>query len=81
MVTLTVLRVSIHNIFNSDQSLSHSQQKGAVLGCNLKNDRMISVHFQGKPFNITVTQVYAPTTNAQEAEVEHFYEDPQDLLE
>ena len=53
----------------------------AVLGCNLKNDRMISVHFQGKPFNITVIQVYAPTSNAEEAEVEWFYEDLQDLLE
>ena len=53
----------------------------AVLGCNLKNDRMISVHFQGKPFNITVIQVYAPTDNAEEAEVEWFYEDLQDLLE
>ena len=49
----------------------------AVLGCNLKNDRMISVHFQGKPFNITVIQVYARTTNAKEAEVEQFYEDLQ----
>ena len=47
----------------------------AVLGCNLKNDRMISVHFQGKPFNITVIEVYAPTSNAEEAEVEQFYED------
>ena len=46
----------------------------AVLGCDLKNDRMVSVCFQGKPFNITVTQVYAPTTNAEEAEVEWFYE-------
>ena len=53
----------------------------AVLGCNLKDDRMISVHFQGKPFNITVIQVYAPTSNAEEAEVEWFYEDLQDLLE
>ena len=53
----------------------------AVLGCNLKNNRMISVHFQGKPFNITVIQVYAPTSNAEEAEVERFYEDLQDLLE
>ena len=51
-----------------------------VLGCNLKNDRMISVCFQGKPFNITVIQVYAPTSNAEEAEVEWFYEDLQDLL-
>ena len=53
----------------------------AVLGCNLKNDRMIFVHFQGKPFNITVIQVYALTNNAEEAEVEWFYEDLQDLLE
>ena len=55
--------------------------QNAVLGCNLKNNRMISVHFQGKPFNITVIQVYAPTSNAEEAEVERFYEDLQDLLE
>ena len=53
----------------------------AVLGCNLKNGKMISVRFQGKPFNITVIQVYAPTSNAEEAEVERFYEDLQDLLE
>ena len=53
----------------------------AVVGCNLKNDRMISVRFQGKPFNITVIQVYAPSINAEEAEVERFYEDLQDLLE
>ena len=53
----------------------------AVLGCNLKNNRMISVCFQGKPFNITVIQVYALTTNAEEAEIEWFYEDLQDLLE
>ena len=53
----------------------------AVLGCNLKNDRMISVHFQGKPFTITVIQVYAPTSNSEEAEVECFYEDLQDFLE
>ena len=55
--------------------------RNAVLGCNLKNDRMISLRFQGKPFNITVIQVYAPTSNAEEAEVEWFYEDLQDLLE
>ena len=55
--------------------------QNAVLGCNLKNDRMISVRFQGKPFNIMVIQVYAPTNNAEEAEVEQFYEDLQDLLE
>jgi len=55
--------------------------QNAVLGCNLKNYRMISVRFQGKPLNITVIQVYAPTSNAEEAEVERFYEDLQDLLE
>ena len=55
--------------------------RNAVLGCNLKNDRMISIHFQGKTFNITVIQVYAPISNAEEAEVEWFYEDLQDLLE
>ena len=49
--------------------------RNAVLGCNLKNDRMISVPFQGKPFNITVIQVYAPTSNAEEDEVDRFYED------
>ena len=55
--------------------------RNAVLGCHLKNDRMISVHLQGKPFNIRVIQVYAPTSNTEEAEVEWFYEDLQDLLE
>ena len=55
--------------------------RNAVLGCSLKNNRMISVRFQGKPFNITVIQVYAPTRNAEEAEVEQFYEDLQGPLE
>ena len=55
--------------------------RNAVLGCNLKNDRMISVRFQGKSFNTRVIQVYAPASNAEEAEVEGFYEDLQDLLE
>ena len=55
--------------------------RNAVLGCNLKNNRMISVRFQGKPFNIMVIQVYVPTSNAEEAEVEWLYEDLQDLLE
>ena len=55
--------------------------QNTVLGCNLKNNKMISVRFQGKPFNITVIQVYAPTSNAGEAEVEQFYEDLQYLLE
>ena len=81
--------------FNSDDHSSSGQEslrrnggaiivnkrvRNAVLGCNLKSDRMISVHFQGKPFNITVTQAYAPTSNDEEAEVEWFYEDLQDLL-
>ena len=62
-------------------SSPHSQQESPkpVLGCNLKNDRMISVHLQGKPFSITVTQVYAPTTNAEEAK--QICEDLHDLLE
>ena len=59
----------------------NNRVQNAVLGCNLKNDRMISVRFQGKPFNITVIQVYAPTSITEEAEVEWFYEDLQDLLE
>ena len=59
----------------------NKRARNAVFGCNLKNNRMISVRFQGKPFNITVIQAYAPTSNAEEAEVEWFYEDLQDLLE
>ena len=55
--------------------------RNAVLGCNLKNDRIISVGFQGKPFNITIIQVYTPTNNAKEAEAEQFYEDLQNCLE
>ena len=55
--------------------------QNAVFGCNLKNDRLVSVHFQGKRLNVTVIQVYAPGTNAKEAEVEQFYDDLQDLLE
>ena len=58
-----------------------SRVLSAVLGCNLKNDRMISVCLQGKSFNMTVIQVYAPTSNAEETEVARFYEDLQDLLE
>ena len=59
----------------------NKRARNAVLGCNLKNNRMISIHFQSKPFNMTVIQAYVPTSNAEEAEVERFYEDPQDLLE
>ena len=54
--------------------------QNAVLGCSLRNNRMISVHFQGKPFNITVIQAYAPTSNAEDVEFERFYEDLPDLL-
>ena len=60
---------------NGAAIMVNKRVRNAVLGCNLKNDRMISVLFQGKPFNITVIQVYAPTSNAEEAEVEWFYED------
>ena len=68
-------------IRNAVAITGNKRVQNAVLGCNLKNDTMISVHFQGKPFNITVIQVYALTSNAEEAEVEGFYEDLQDLLE
>ena len=61
--------------------MGNTRVQNAALGCNLKNDRMISVHFQGKPFNIMVIQVYALSSNAEEADVERFYEDLQDLLE
>ena len=79
-----------HYIYNCGQEslrrngvaiIVNKRVQNAVLGCNLKNDRMISVCFQGKPFNIKVIQVYAPTSNAEKAEVEWFYEDLQDLLE
>ena len=79
-----------HYIYNCGQEslrrngvaiMVNKRVQNAVLGCNLKIDRMISVRFQGKPFNITVIQVYAPTSNAEKAEVEQFYEDLQDLLE
>ena len=66
---------------NGVVTMVNKRVRNAVLGCNLKNDRMISVRFQGKPFIITVIQAYAPTSNAEEAEVEQFYKDLQDLLE
>ena len=66
---------------NGVATMVNKRVRNAVLGCSLKNDRMISVRFQGKPFNVTVIQVYTPTSNAEEAEVERFYEDLQDLLE
>ena len=66
---------------NGTALIVNKRVQNAVLGCNIKNQRIISGCFQGKPFNITVIQVYAPTTNAEEAEAEQFYEDLQDLLE
>ena len=81
--------MTTNNIYYCEQELLrrngvaikvNKKVQNAVLGCNLKNDRMISVRFQGKPFNIIVIQVYPPTSNP-EAEVERFYEDLQDLLE
>ena len=79
-----------HNIYYCSQEslrrngvaiMVNRRVRNAVLGCNLKNDRMISVRLQGKPFNITVIQAYAPTSNAEVAEVKWFYEDLQDLSE
>ena len=79
-----------HNIYYCGQEslrrnvvaiMVNKRVRNVVLGCNLKNDRMISVHFQDKPFNIVVIQAYAPASNAEEAEVEQFYEDLQDLLQ
>ena len=78
-ITSTTVRKSLRG--NGVAIIVNKRVPNAVHGCNLKNDRMISIHFQGKPFNITVIQVYAPTRNAEEAEVEWFYEDLQDLLE
>jgi len=66
---------------NGGVFIVNKRVQNAVLRCNLKNDRMIFVRFQGKPLSITVIHVYAPTSNAEEAEVEQFYEDLQDLLE
>ena len=63
-----------------EQPSESTRVQNAVLGCNLKNDRMISVRFQSKPFNITIIQVYASTSNAEEAGVERFYEDLEELL-
>ena len=66
---------------NGEAIIVHKRVWNAVLGCNLKNYRIISVRFQGKPFNITVIQVYALNSNAEKAEIEWFYEDLQDILE
>ena len=80
-MTITSAALGKNLLEEMEQPSESTRVQNAVLGCNTKNDRMISVHFQGKAFNITVIQVYAPITNAKEAEVEQFYADLQDLLE
>ena len=79
IISNTVCKNSLEK--NGVAIIVSKRAQNAVLGCNLKNGRMFSVHFQGKPSNITVIQAYARTSNAEEAEVEQFYEDLQDLLE
>ena len=79
IISTTVGKNSLEK--NGVAIMVNKRVRNAIFGCSLKNDRMISVRFQGKPFNITVIQVYALTCNAEEAEVERFYEDLQDLLE
>ena len=84
MITVTALLLSHVQLFATPRTAAiivNRKVQNAVLGCNLNNDRMISVHFQGKPFNIIVIQVYGPTSNAEEAELQWFYEALQDLLE
>ena len=80
---MTIISTTVGN--NPSEEMEQPSQSirvlNIVLGCNLKNDRIISVHFQGKPLNITVIQVYALITNAEDAEFEWFYEDLQNLLE
>ena len=80
-MTIVSTTVGRNPLRNGVAIIVNKTARNAVLGCNLKNDRMISVRFQGKPFNIMVIQAYAPTSNAEEAEVEWFDEDLQDLLE
>ena len=80
-MTITSTTAGRNPLENGVAIMVNKRVQNAVLGCNLKNNRMISLRFQGKPFNITVLQIYAPTSNAEEAEVEWFYEDLQDLLE
>ena len=79
-MTIISTTVGKNPLEEMEQPSVNKRVRNAVLGCNLKNDRMISVHFQGKPFNITAIQVYALTNKSEEADVERFYEDPQDLL-
>ena len=79
-MTITSTTVCKNPLEEMEQPTQSARVQNIVIECNLKNDRMISVHSQGKLFNITVIQVYAPTSNAEEAEIEWFYEDLQDLL-
>ena len=79
IISTTVGRNSLEK--NGIAIMVNKRVQNAVLGCNLKKDRIISVHFQGKPFNITVIRVHALTCNAEEAEFQWFYEDLQELLE
>ena len=81
LTQMTIISTTVGSRRNRVAIIVNERVWNAVLGCNLKNDRMISVRFQGKPFNITVIQVYAPASNAEEAEVDWFSEDVQDLLE
>ena len=81
---MTIISTTLGKILLEEMGVAliiNKRTWNAVLGCNLKNDRLILVRFQDKPFSITVIQVYAPTTEAKEDEVEEFYEDLQDLLE
>ena len=79
---MTIISTTVgKNLLEEVALIVNKRVQNIVLGCNLKNDRMISACFQGKPFNITVIQVYTPTSNAKEAEAEWFYENLQDLLE
>ena len=82
LIQMTIISTTVGKIPQKKWSSPHSQKKrvqNAVFGCNPQNERMISVHFQGKQVNITVIQIYAPTTKAEETEVEQFYEDLQNL--
>ena len=80
-MTIISITVGKNHLEEMEQPSQSTRVQNAVLGCSLKNDRMVSVHFQGKPFNIMVIQVYALTSSAEETEVEQFYEDLEDPLE
>ena len=80
-MTIISTTVGKNPLEDGEATIVNKRVRNAVLGCNLKNDRIISGHFQGKPFNVTVIQTYARTSNTEDAEVERFYEDLQELLE